>query len=275
MGKYHASEEQKKQFASLYILNAMVNDKIVIPVYLEGNDEDLEPVLEYLMARQYITIKDNESYETDAKGYEVLKRFMARYSEFLKIFDVYCAVDLGEGRFAFQEYFDLSDAEWESHLNDERWEDLRVAVAEFKELNPVEIVFMSFLKEGQFGDRGNGWQFDLLLGSVWDEILDICNSALSVSDLGYTDEDGDYIEGASVLEDVIAQGAELNLELHKHEESLRNSADCKAECDDLSDDMSDDDGEYETHVTEVEYTVYESYYDPFYISPVWALILFI
>jgi hypothetical protein len=266
MKKYLVSEEQKKQFASLYLLNAIINDEVSIPVYLEGNDADLEPVLEYLMAQKYCEIENGEYYVATGKGCELLEKFMARYSEFLKIFDIYCAVDLEEGSFAFEHYFEMNDHEWNKYINEERWEDLRVAVAEFKQLNPVEIVFMSFLKEGEFGDRGNGWQFDLLLGTVWDEILEVCNTALTKDDLAYTDEDGELIDGDNVLRDVIAQGAELNLELHKI--SLENE-----EAFDEEDEEEED--EYITEVTEVEYVTYESYYDPFYISPLWAVVLFI
>ncbi len=267
MGKYSVSEEQRKQFASLYLLNSIVNEDTKISLMLEGNDQDLEPVLEYLMAHEYIEIVDDDHYEDTDKGCELLQNFMARYSEFLKIFDIYCAVDLEEGSFAFSEYFEMSDAKWERYINEDRWEDLRIAVAEFKKMNPVEVVFMSFLKEGQFGDQGNGWQFDLLLGSIWDEILEVCNTALSIDDLSYTDEDGDEIEGSSVLEDVISQGAKLNLELHKIEEENQEE-----EYDDEDDDEED---EYVTEVTEIEYVTYEEYYDPFYISPVWLVVLFI
>nr|MBL0716498.1 hypothetical protein [Desulfobacterales bacterium] len=185
-----------------------------------------------------------------------------RYSEFLKIFDIYCAVDLGEGTFAFEEYFNITDVkQWNKYLNDERWEDLRVAVAIYKKLNPVEIVFMSFLQEEQFGNRGEGWEFDLLLGSIWDDILKVCNTALSAPDLAYQDEDGSLVDGNMVLEDVIIQGAELNLALHKQEQKLHQELQEK----------ENDDG---YGVNEIETEVYEYYCQPMYISPLWALILF-
>lgn len=261
MKTYSVTEEQKNEFASLYLLHAIVVDKVTVPVYLEGNNVDLEPILEFLMQKEYVTITSGDHYEPTPKGRELLDKFMARYTEFLKIFDIYCAVDLGEGCFAFADYYDMSDAEWNNFLNDERWEDLRVAVAEFKGMNPVEIVFMSFLKEGQFGNRGNGWQFDLLLGSIWDEILDICNSALTADDLSYEDDDG-FVSGEAVMEDVIAQGAELNHDLHKRGEEI--------ERENNEHHSYDNNDEYV-----VEEVVYESYYDPFYISPLWAIILFI
>lgn len=263
--EYTVSEEQKKQFASAYLLNAIVNDDVSIPLYLDEKNNDLEPVLEYMMMKKYISVENKETYTSTQKGRDVLTNFMKRYVEFLKIFDIYCAVDLEQGNFAFEEYFFFeTDDEWGNYLNNERWEDLRVAVAVFKKINPVEIVFMSFLKEGQFGDRGEGWQFDLLLGTIWDDILDVCKTAVTATDISYTDEDGSPIDGNAVLEDVIVQGAELNLELHKEEKKRIEQQ--RAEEKEYEDDID----EYEP-----EYEVYEHYCQPMYISPVWLLILFI
>lgn len=263
--KYTITEEQKKQFASAYLLNAIVNEKVSIPLYLDEKDNDLEPVLEYMMMKEYVSVENKETYSATQRGLEILENFMKRYTEFLKIFDIYCAVDLGEGRFAFEGYFSFeTDKEWEKYLVDERWEDLRVAVAVFKKINPVEIVFMSFLKEEQFGDRGEGWQFDLLLGTIWDDILEVCNTAITDEDLSYTDEDGSSVDGNSVLEDVIVQGAELNLELHKEEKKRIKEQQAQEE------DYEEEYNEYEP-----EYEVYEYYREPMYISPVWLLILFI
>ncbi|WDN87716.1 hypothetical protein BuS5_00684 [Desulfosarcina sp. BuS5] len=264
---FTVSEEQKKQFAAAYLLNVMVNEKVIIPLYLEEKDIDLEPVLEYMMMKRYLSVENQEFYAPTDKGKEILRRFMQRYSEFLKIFDIYCAVDLEEGVFAFEEYFNITDAQqWNKYINDERWEDLRVAVALYKKLNPVEIVFMSFLHEGQFGNRGEGWQFDLLLGSIWDDILEVCNTALNASDLAYEDEYGDLVDGNMVLEDVIIQGAEINLALHKQEQELHQEKQEKQENDDFDDGYG---------VANIETEVYEYYCQPMYISPLWALILFI
>ena len=264
------TEEQKKQFASTYLLDAMTNTPIQIPVYLENNDNDLEPILEYMMMKRYIEIHNSSHYIPTQKGKDLLKRFMARYSEFLKIFDIYSAVDLGQGCFAFERYFDFTtDDEWKKYLLDERWEDLRIAVALYKKLNPIEIVFMSFLKEGQFGDRGEGWQFDLLLGSIWDEIIAVCTAALTAHDLEYTDEEGNVIHGSTVLEDIIVQGAQLNCKLHEQEKEM---AAAKASAD-YADADNDNNGEYGVQPVAME--TYYSYCRPMYVSPLWTILLFI
>ncbi|MBC2607196.1 hypothetical protein [Pelagicoccus albus] len=213
---YSVSESQKQQFAGIYLLEYMINAPKVFQLMLEDGEEDLESILEWLLVRDLIEIKDQERYAPTEKGRKALEKFMGRYSDFLTFFDVFCAVDLGEGSFAFADYysFDGEDA-WRNYLAQERWEDLRVAVANYKGIDPVEIVFMSFLNEGRFGRTETGWEFDLLLGSVWDEILQICNSALQVEQLGYDDDEGE-VPGEAVIQDVIAQGLNLIEQLHQH-----------------------------------------------------------
>lgn len=257
---YSISDEQKKQFAAAYLLEWLVNNDKKIPVYLEGNDKDLEPVLEYMMMKEYISIPDKATYQPTDKGKEVLNCFTKRYRDFLVNFDVYCAVDLAKGTFAFSRFFDFdSDTTWANYLDDERWDDLRIAVAAYKKINPVEIVFMSFLREGRFGNQGDGWQFDLLLGSIWDEILEIADSALRCEELGYTDDEG-TVNGESVLEDIIRQGAELNIALRKQEREARKD-----------DPENDDDDEYDDEI----YDETVNYIEPAYVSPWWLMLLFI
>jgi len=262
------SEEQKKEFAGIYILDYMVNFNKTFPVFLDGNDVDLEPVLEWLMMNEYVIIENKEKYVVAEKGKNVLEKFMKRYLEFLKIFDVYCAVDLQEGSFAFESYFDFeTEDEWKEFLADERWEDLRVAVADYKGINAIEIVFMSFINEGRFGRGANGWQFDLLLGSVWDEILLIVDSALKWQDLGYNDEEGE-VSPQEVIEDIIVQGAELMVDLLKKDDQVQKQQS-------LNQPMEEDEDYSETIIIEEQPVVYyESYYDPLFVGPVWRTPLF-
>ncbi len=259
MTTYAVSEEEKKQFAAGYMLEKMINSGQTFSILLEGNDKDLEPVLEYMMMKDYIKIEEHR-YVPANKGREVLKSFMGRYTDFLRNFDVYCAVDLESGNFAFEEWFEYEDEDaWEEYLDDERWEDLRVAVAEFRKINPVEIVFMSFLNESRFGADDEGWQFDLLLGSIWDEILEICNAALKVEDLGYSDDDGNAISGEDVIMDVLRQGAELNLWIKEEEAKLAEEG------------GGDEDPGFpgRVDVEDIDDEVYRGYCDPHYVNPVW------
>lgn len=220
---FSLNETQKKDFAGLYILEFMINEPKAFALFLEKNDADLEPVLEWLLVKEYITIEKNERYLANEKGRSALVQFLRRYSEFLHFFDVYSAVDLNSGEFAFANYFEYeSKGKWEAYLKQECWEDLRVTVASYKGIDPLEIVFMSFVQEKRFGRDASGWQFDLLLGSVWDEILEICNSALKIEQLGYESDDGS-VSGESVIQDVITQGISLIDELHSQETELNGS----------------------------------------------------
>lgn len=206
-------EEQKKEFAGVYLLEYMINTPYSPPIFLDGNDQDLETILEWLMAQGYITIETDSKYIPTEKGRNHLKKFMARYSEYLTVFDIFCAVDLEEGVFAFEEWPNFeTDDEFHSYLEGEQWDDLRVAVAEYKEMNVIEIIFMSFINEHRFGRDESGWQFDLLLGSVWDEIIEICKNSIHWDELGYEDEEG-VVPAEDVIEDIIAQGTEIMLEL--------------------------------------------------------------
>jgi DNA-binding PadR family transcriptional regulator len=268
---YALNDEQKKQFAGAYLLNVMINTPSSFPVLLEGNEQDLEPLLEWLLMKEYIEIRNQESYVPNEKGREVLKRFLARYTEFLKVFDIYCAVDLQAGEFAFDSYFDFEDnVGWKKFLNDERWDDLRLAVAEFKKIDPVEIAFMSFLNEDRFGRDETGWQFDLLLGNIWDEILHICNTAIRWEELGYEDEQGS-VSAEDVMTDIIKQGSALMIKLLEKEQASRKEQPHEGE--DFDDDNNNGGNNVVAKVVVEEQPIdyYYSYYDPFYVSPLWLL----
>jgi hypothetical protein len=207
------SDEQKLRFAGIFLLEYMINHPRIFQLWLEDEDSDLEPILEWLLVKEWIQIRDAKDYIPTDEGRNIIKRFMERYARFVYFFDVFSGVDLGAGEFAFARYFEILEPdEWQAYLHDARFEDLRIAIAEHLGINAVEIVFMSFIREDRFGRDATGWQFDLLLGSVWDEILDVCNSATDVSELGYQDG-GRWIDGATVAEDILQQGGKLLGEL--------------------------------------------------------------
>lgn len=203
------SEEQKIRFAGIFLLEYMINHPRIFQIWLEDKDSDLEPILEWLLTKEWIEIREAKEYIPTSEGRDVLKRFMERYARFVYFFDVFSGVDLGAGEFAFARYFEiLEPEEWTAYLHGERFSDVRIAIAELLGIDAVEIVFMSFIREDRFGHDASGWQFDLLLGSVWDQILEICNSAISLKSLGYQDGE-QWIDGEVVAEDVLQQGGAL------------------------------------------------------------------
>lgn len=197
------------RFAGLFLLEFMINRPQVFMVWLEKNDADLEPILEWLLVQEWAAIREEKEYIPTESGREVIRKFMERYARFVYFFDVFSGVDLASGEFAFERYFEILDEQaWQDYLHDERFDDVRIAIAEHLGIDAVEIVFMSFIREDRFGRNAEGWQFDLLLGSVWDEILHVCNDAIDLAELGYRDGDR-WIDGGVVAEDILQQGGAL------------------------------------------------------------------
>ena len=140
----------------------------------------------------------------------------------------------------------------------------------------MEFAVLSFLKEGKFNTSAHGWEFDITSTLIWDEVEDLVQNSMDISDLSYTHDDGDDISGESVLKDVIKQGSELLINLKKQESEIDAEI---AEDEELEE-------EYEEVVTYVEVIdeddcyydpyYYDSYNDPYYVDPVLvaAIILF-
>jgi len=265
---HQISDEQKKRFASVFLLDKMVSTPLSYPVLLEGDDAHLEDLLTFMMSNGTVDIDDRQRYLPTKKGRDLASRFKSRYQDYLRNFDVFCAVDLEEGDFAFHSWWDYeSDEEWEAFLDEEQFDDLRVTVALFKKLDPTEIVFMSFVNEGRFNDTVDGWQFDLLLGTTWDEIVEVVDSAIKPEDLEYEDDDGQLISSEAVMKDILLQGAELNLEIKQEEEALAKEE---------SEQEADEQEVVEEVIEEIPDEVYYGYvHDPYYVSPVWLAILFL
>lgn len=261
MGNRHftINDDQRKEYASGYLLDLMVNKAYTYSVVLEGADKDLEPLFVYMASKDYLTIDKKNIYRPTTNGIDKMNNLKRRYEEYLSHFDLFCAVDLETAEFAFERIFELDDDEWDEYINDERFVDLRIAVAWFKKINPSDFVFLSFLKEGRFDNSKPNWQFDLLSGLIWEEIEEIIDTAIQIEELGYYTEGGEEISGMRVIEDVVRQGAKLAEQLYREEEHLKH------ESNEYANDYYDEDhGDY------LE-TTYTSYYDPFFISPIWFL----
>ena len=245
------SDNNKKTFKSIVLLDEMVNGSHQFQTVANGDDSVLEPLFIELMSKGYV-VTSGINYKIADKGQQVLDTFMKRYTEYLKVYDVFSFVDLEKGEFAFARYYDFdSDDAWVDFTNDERFDDLRIAVALFKKIDPAEIVFMSFINENRFDTKSNGWQMDLVSDNSWNEIEDICKTAIKPEEVG---EDA--------MLDMIRQGAELMIKLIEEEKQQEQN-----------------NGNYgqstETVVEEETVEYYQPYYDPYYISPIWLLPLFL
>jgi len=201
--------ERRRLFNGTVLLGHMASNGIAYDVLLPGSQTHLEAILNWLMTRDLVEISDENCYLVSTLGHATVAAFQKRYRRVLQYFDIFSVVDLGAGDFALAHHSEYeSEAEWGRFLNDERWEDLRVAVARDLGADPVELVFAHFMQEGRFSFEAGGWEITLLEGLVWNEIEEICQSSLTVDDLGY-----DEVKGEEVIREVIEQGFLLTREL--------------------------------------------------------------
>jgi len=247
----YITTDNKKTFTSIILMDEMINGKHAFKTVDNGDDSVLEPLFVELMSKGYVQTA-GINYQVTAKGNEVFDTFMKRYTEYLKVYDIYSYVDLEKGEFAFARYFDFdTDEAWADFIDDERFDDLRIAVALFKKIDPAEIVFMSFINENRFDTSVNGWQMDLVSDNGWGEIEDICKTAIKPEEVGQ-----------DAMVDMIGQGADLMMKLLEQEKEQNQN--------------NNTGGDYEETIVEeetVEY--YEPYYDPYYVSPIWFTPLFL
>lgn len=215
-------EETKNKFSSFIILNQVIEQGITYDTYLDGDNQYLEPILEFLLQNQHLQIIGS-SYQVTLKGKTAYEDWMKHYYDWMPKLEVFSAVDLEKGEFAFTRYWDFPDDQsWDDHLNQSRFEDLRVAICEFREIDPVEIIFMNFLNQGKWQNLLNtpGWQFDLTLGKFWNEVAEIIKKAIKIEQLGYQDG-SEFISGKDVISDIINQGEELQIQLWEEEKKRK------------------------------------------------------
>lgn len=255
------SAEQREAFAGLILLELMVNQEdFEWPLVPSDEQEVLDTIVQYLHTKGYIEIEEErQAYVPTEAGREHIGYFMKRFSEFLQFYDVFAFVDLSAGAFAHAQYNELNDEQWEALVQQERWEDLRLAVAELKGIDPMEMVFMVSLQDGSFFE--GDWEWNLAIGSLWEEMEAIAQSHLSQDDLGETED-----EARAVMEDIVQQGSELAIDLLEDvEEVLREEPQ----------DHPEEEGEEEwiEEITTIEYEPnhYAAYRgDPYYRSSFWG-----
>ncbi|YCM46327.1 hypothetical protein V2O64_09890 [Verrucomicrobiaceae bacterium 227] len=216
MSEFRITSEKRTLFNGTVLLGHMAGRDLKFDILLPGSHGNLEPILSWLLTRDLIEISPEHHYQVSTLGHATVAAFERRYRRLLQYFDVFSAVDLGSGEFALA-YFEnfQNDTSWQQFLSDERWEDLRVPVAQFLGGDPVEFVFAHFMREGRFDFEKGGWEITLLEGLIWTEIEQICWSSLEPDDLGYDD-----VRGEDVLAEVIEQGLLLARTLSDHEPEL-------------------------------------------------------
>jgi hypothetical protein len=249
-----------KSYTSILLLNEMITNKRIFETILNGDDKLLEPFFIEMLSHNYLSIVKNK-YVVSAAGKTSFDTFMKRYNEYLKLYDIFSLVDLDKGEFAFQKYFDFDENSWNIFKNNARFFDVRIAVCEYKKLNPYEIVFMSFINENRFDTSISGWQFDILSEEIWKEIEEIVNTAITINDLG-----------KDVIEDIIKQGTQIAIELIVKDNEIQKQ---KLEDEDLENEEIE---EITTtiEVNNIDCVYYDNYYDDcLFVSLFWCDPLFI
>jgi DNA-binding PadR family transcriptional regulator len=205
------SEEMKQQFAGLVVLDYIFSFQTKIHASLmDNNDQHLSPVLNQLEKEDVVAVSDEDVYVVTEKGEQVYDKLMQQHASYAIHFDIFSHVDLANGTFAIKGR-DL--------LEGEHWEDLRVAVAEFKGVDPYRVVFLALLSDQTFFENSD-WKYDLALGVLFEEMEEIVHSQVTEEELGY-DSDTGFISGQDVLQDVIEQGSVLNKERYEKEMAAR------------------------------------------------------
>jgi hypothetical protein len=183
------------------------------------------------------------------------------------MFQLYGAVDLENGVFAYAEYWNMSQEQFDDYLQSKPWEDVRIAVAEFKGIDPGEIVFMHFLNTDCFDISSKGWQIDLVSDMIWDNIVNICCTAIHKEEL----------EADDAIKNIIIAGSELLVNLYKEEDAQRKALDAEEAINELNKTQTVVETVYVDEIIEEYYEpdyYYPYMYDPFYVSPCWGVIIY-
>ena len=155
-------------------------------------------MLNFMESRETLTLGEDNFYKVTDKGHQVYQDLVEQLEAYVMHFEVYAYVDLEEGVFGDPE-MDL--------LEGDKWYDLRVAVAEYKGIDPYRVVFLAMLSAETFYENPD-WKFDLGMGTIFQDMEQIVQEQMKVDDLGYKDSEG-KVSGEEVIHDIIQQGSEL------------------------------------------------------------------
>jgi len=253
------SEERLTFFKSLLLLERIESRSYPLPVDLDGEaDHLLAPLVQSMLGSQWLRKFHSAKagglvYRATRMGLIQLERFYQRYIEFLNIFGVFAAVDLSSGEFAFADYYSMEEEEWEDYISSDCWSDVRVAVAEFKEVDPFEVIFMAFLHEGRYDFLDGNWQKELTSGQTWDEIEEVVAESVTLDQLSCLYQGHSLTSNAEdMMCDIIKRGVEINVKLWQNERKMVETGSLQPP-------------EYE--IDEEFFTPY--LHDPAYRSPFW------
>lgn len=199
------------QYAGLFLLKEIVEKNSIFTTHPDDDESVLEPILIWLKEAGHLRLNRHNEYAATKRGREHVFSFLERYSAFTQEYDVFSGVDLKSQDFAIRYYNTFhEEVEWNSFLQDERWEDLRIAIAEYQGFDAIEMTFMRFVHNDHFGRYNNAWNFELLLGAIWEEIQASCNNAVRLQSLAcqFSAQSPEMF-----LQDILEKGRKLMQEL--------------------------------------------------------------
>lgn len=212
-------ETRKARYRMMVFLKMMQDTgeqpDIMLPQELQYLKKDIDAAEK----ADYLKLNSSHRYEIDTKGLELLQTLEHRSVDHVKMFEVFCAVDLKEGHFAFSDALEkgVSSDLWNNYLNLPRFEDLRVAVAQIKGLDVLDFIFTMMFSWGDFDfkNRDADWTFDLSMDKPFEEMLDKANKSFQ-----WVQMHDDPEIAKSRMENVISKGVEVMINLAKQEEQI-------------------------------------------------------
>ena len=280
--------ELKFQCAGEFLLYQMAEKNYPLPVMLTGDDTWLQPVVDYTFQKDAVDIDEEHGcYVFTDKGRQALQLMTEKFQDAMAQLDIYSYVDLSveppeEGE--PDEAFGYVDEHTEGD------EDLRVAVASYKDIDPFYLVFLSLLAEDRLGNS-KCWQYDLALdfaedtdhetgSSFFAEIEEIVQTALKMKDLSYVDDETDERTSCEdVIQDVIQRGA-IEAQRRAEEEAEEIEEEEEVIEEEIIEIVEEEVVEY---VPEYDWDVWVDYdpwayyplyiTDPFYVAPCWGVVV--
>lgn len=181
---FYIHREARIHFAGLYVLKNISEDRDTEILNSEDPHKELSLVLKHLETSSYIKKNDLNTFTMTKNGKNHLDFFLGRYAKFTQKYDIFSGVDVDRIDFALSYYRDFyEEQKWESFLNEERWKDLRVAIAEYQGFDAIELTFMRFIHNESYTHPVTDWRYDQLLGPIWEEIQTTCNNSVRLKSL--------------------------------------------------------------------------------------------
>ena len=206
--KYFVSNAKQQKLIEFLILYCLIEkqDRFFFP-FLDDT-KYLEKFLFMLEEKGSLTRKDKE-FKITQSGKEIYEQWLKTFDIYCDQYEIYSAIDLELGEFAWERKDELLEEEWSAYFHQERFDDLRIAVAEYYDTDPGEMIFLHWILSEDFLQHSK-WQFDLYSGLYFSKLEELIEQSIHIDDLGYYDEESDEeISGEEVIEDIVREGSKI------------------------------------------------------------------